>query len=446
MEKLLKDLTRLAKKNNNIDPSLHLKFNTKRGLRNSDGTGVLIGLTEIGDVTGYNVVNDKKVPTDGKLLYRGIEINDLVRGYQKEKRHGFEEICFLLLFGQLPKEEELKAFQEVLRNSREIPRGFMEDMILKAPSKNIMNKLARSVLSCYSYDDNPDSIELANLIRQSIELIARFPVLVAYGYQAKAHYYNGKSLFIHKPKPELSHSENFLHMIRADNQYTALEAEILDLNFILQAEHGGGNNSSFTIHVVSSADTDSYSAISAAVGSLKGPKHGGANVKVKEMIEDLKKNVKDWTDEKQVEDYLIKIVKKEAFDGSGLIYGMGHAVYTISDPRAVLLKKKADELAKEKGKEDEFHLYTLIEKLTANVLKEIKKQENPIVANVDLYSGFVLKMLNIPRELYTPIFAISRVSGWCAHRIEEIVCGGKIIRPAYKCIIPRTDYIPLSKR
>ncbi|MBS3969971.1 MAG: citrate/2-methylcitrate synthase [Clostridia bacterium] len=440
------ELAILAEKNNYIDPELHKKYNTKRGLRNSDGTGVLIGLTEIGDVHGYIKENDQKIPQEGKLLYRGIDVKEIVEGIQREKRFGFEEVCYLLLFGSLPNEEQLSTFKEMLCTLRHLPNGFRETMILKAPSKNVMNKLARSVLTSYSYDDNPDDTSIKNVLRQSIELIARFPLMIAYGYQAKIHYYDNQSLVIHLPKDELSTSECFLYMIRPDHHYSELEAETLDLSLILHAEHGGGNNSAFTTHVVSSADTDTYSAISAAIGSLKGSKHGGANIKVIEMVEDLKANLRDWTDENQVEEYLTKVTMKEAYDRTGLIYGMGHAVYTLSDPRSVLLKEKAEKLAKEKNMSDEFHLYALIEKLTPVVLSKKYNKEVIIPANVDLYSGFVYEMLNIPKDLYTPIFAMARIPGWCAHRVEEIVSGGKIIRPAYKSVQTSSDYIPLYAR
>lgn len=445
-EKFIEEQTVIAEKNNTIPLRLHGKYNTKRGLRNEDGTGVLIGLTEIGEVHAYIIVDGEKVPQLGKLYYRGYEVTSLVKGYREEKRFGFEEVAYLLLFGELPNKDKLKTFQEILGEHRSLPNGFTEDMILKAPSSDIMNKLARSVLTCYSYDDNPDDIEVSNVLRQSIELTARFPTMAAYGYQAKAHFYNNQSLFIHLPQEHLSTAENFLYMIRPDNQYTALEAEILDLNLVIHAEHGGGNNSAFATHVVSSTDTDTYSAIAAAVGALKGPKHGGANIKVMRMIDDIKENVKDWSNEKQLEDYLVKILKKEVFDKKGLIYGIGHAVYTLSDPRADLLKEKAFELAKEKGMEEELNLYTSIEKLTPGILADIRGITDVKTANVDFYSGFVYNIMNIPRELYTPIFAMARIPGWSAHRIEELVSGGKIIRPAYKNVAPKQHYVPLNER
>ncbi|QUH24664.1 citrate/2-methylcitrate synthase [Serpentinicella alkaliphila] len=446
LQKFIDEQYSIVEINNTIAPELHRRYNTKRGLRNEDGTGVLIGLTEIGEVHAYIMVDGEKIPQQGKLFYRGYEVSELVKGYKQEKRFGFEEVAYLLIFGELPNESKLKTFNEILGQYRTLPHGFTEDMILKAPSSDIMNKLARSVLTCYSYDNNPDDIEITNVLRQSIELTSRFPIMAAYGYQAKAHFYDNKSLYIHLPQEHLSTAENFLYMIRPDNQYTELEAEILDLNLIIHAEHGGGNNSAFTTHVVSSTDTDTYSAIAAAVGALKGPKHGGANIKVMNMMDDIKRNVKDWSNGRLLEDYLVKIVKKEAYDKSGLIYGIGHAVYTLSDPRSVLLKEKATELAKEKGMEEELNLYFDIEKLAPNILAEVRGITDVRTANVDFYSGFVYDMLNIPRELYTPLFAIARIPGWCAHRIEEIVSGGKIIRPAYKNVAAKQRYIPLNER
>ncbi len=439
-------LCRLAEKNNMINPELYQKYDVKRGLRNSNGTGVLVGLTGIGDVHGYQMEKGIKVPVEGKLFYRGIEIGDLIAGFQKDKRFGFEEVCYLLLFGELPDKDQLEQFTNLLGQNRRLPDGFTEDMMLKVPSKDIMNKLARSVLAAYCYDHNPDEISVENVLRQSIELIARFPTMVAYAYQAKSRYYDSKSLYIHSPQPHLSTAENLLHMIRPTNEFTRLEAELLDLALVLHAEHGGGNNSTFTIRVVTSSDTDTYSAVAAAIGSLKGPKHGGANIKVLEMMEDLKANVRDWEDDNELKAYLHKILSKKANDRSGLIYGMGHAVYTLSDPRAVQLKSKALELAKEKGLEKEFNLYASIERLTPAVLKEAGKNEGNVSANVDLYSGFVYRALNIPQELYTPLFAVARIAGWCAHRIEEIVSGGKIIRPAYKNVLEEKKYVPLNQR
>lgn len=445
-DKVFDKLGTIIEKNDRIDPELYKKYNVKRGLRDLDGTGVLVGLTEIGDVRAYFFDEEEKIPTEGKLFYRGIEINDLVHGFQSEKRFGFEECCYLLLFGELPTMSELMEFQALLGELRSLPAGFTEDMILKAPSKDIMNKLARSVLAAYSYDKNPDDISLKNTIRQCIEIIARFPTMVSYGYQAKSHYHDAKSLYIHSPSKKLSTAENLLHMIRPDKGFTALEAEMLDLALVLHAEHGGGNNSTFVAHVVTSTGTDIYSTIAAAIGSLKGPQHGGANIKVMEMMDEIKASVKDWDDEEEIARYLEKIMMKEAFDRSGLIYGVGHAVYTVSDPRTILLKQKAEDLATETGFEKEYRLYKNIEKLAPEVFAKVKKSEKVMCANVDFYSGFVYKMLNIPVDLYTPIFAVGRIAGWCAHRIEELVNGGRIIRPAYKNVLSKKSYVPMSER
>ncbi len=443
----LSKLSDVLLKNNQIDPSYFNRYDVKRGLRNNDGTGVLVGLTQIGDVHGYIVDEKEKVPVEGRLRYRGIDVADLVDGFLKEKRLGFEETVYLLLFGQLPRKDELKDFRELLAEERVLPDGFTEDMILTAPSSNIMNKLARSVLAAYSYDDNAEDSSVESVLRQSIKLIAQFPVFAAYAFQAKQHYYENETLFIHSPDPEMSTAENLLRLIRNDGKFTDLEAELLDLALVLHAEHGGGNNSAFTIHVVSSSDTDTYSAVAAAVGSLKGSKHGGANIKVRDMMEDIKKNVSEWDDEEEVANYLEKIIKKEAYDKAGLVYGMGHAVYTHSDPRAVLLKGKAKDLAAEKGLVNEFELYKLVERLTPQIFSRVKGSDKVISANVDFYSGFVYNMLDIPKDLYTPIFAVARIAGWCAHRIEEIINGGRIMRPAYKHIRTiQRDYLPLVDR
>jgi len=447
IERFLDSYAPIVETHNKIDPSLYAKYNVKRGLRNEDGTGVLVGLTEIGNVHGYILDEGEKVPVPGKLYYRGYDVEDLVAGCYRENRFGFEEVSFLLIFGKLPNAQELADFQKVLGELRTLPNGFFEDMILKAPSPDIMNKLARSVLASYSYDPNPEDPSLRNILRQSIELIARFATMVAYAYQVRQHYYFGESLYLHAPNKDLSTAENLLLLIRPDSKYTRQEAEILDLALILHAEHGGGNNSTFTIRVVSSAGTDTYAAVAAALGSLKGAKHGGANNRVMAMMEDIEKNVKDWKDDEEVLSYLKKILRKEAGDRSGLIYGMGHAVYTLSDPRAVLLKAKARSLAQDMGYGEEFDLYERIERLVPRVFKEEKNSDKPIAPNVDFFSGFVYKMLNIPGALYTPIFAIARISGWAAHRIEEIVSGGKIIRPAYKNVYTKKEeYVPLSKR
>ena len=442
----LDDLTKISVQSGSIDSKLYQKFNVKRGLRNANGTGVLVGLTSIGDVHGYILDENEKVPVEGRLRYRGIDIEEIVRGFQAEKRHGFHEVVYLLLFGHLPTKEQLTLFSSMLGACRDLPEGFTENMILKAPSPDIMNKLARAILASYSYDPKPDDTSIRNVLRQCIELIARFPTMVAYGYQAKRHYYDNKSLYLHKPQPELSTAENLLYMIRSDSTFTPIEAEILDLALVLHAEHGGGNNSAFAIHVVTSSDTDTYSATAAAVGSLKGTKHGGANIRVADMFEDIKANVKDWRDEEEVSRHLGKIMRKEAFDRSGLIYGIGHAVYTVSDPRAVILRQKAEELAIEKSRVEEYNLYRTVEECAPRIIAEAKRRNRPMAVNVDYYSGFIYSMLNIPRELYTPIFAVSRIAGWSAHRIEEIVSGGKIMRPAYKSVSTSRHYIPLDKR
>lgn len=442
----LQKLSFLAEQNDPIDQGLYQKYDVKRGLRYADGRGVLVGLTRVGDVVGYEMVNGKKTPIPGKLIYRGYNIEDLINDAEKQNEFAYEQTVYLLLFGELPTRKDLDDFRLFLGSKRTLPEHFTEDMIMKAPSNDIMNKMARGVLASYSYDEDPENTCAANNLRQCIELIARFPTLAAYAYQAKRRYYDGKSMYIHNPKPELSTAENLLRLIRPAKKYTKLEADILDLSLILHAEHGGGNNSSLSIHVVSSADTDTYSAVAAAIGSLKGRRHGGANCKVMEMMDDIKKHVKDWSSEKEVGAYLKKIIRKEAGDGSGLIYGQGHAVYTVSDPRAVLLSKKAKELAKEKNCMEEYGLYRLIEKLSPSVFEQEKGTIKQICSNVDFYSGFVYSMLNIPRELFTPIFAVSRVAGWSAHRIEEIVSGGRIYRPAYQSVMSERSYIPMSKR
>ena len=445
-QQFLETQTPVAVRNNQIEPDEFSRYNVKRGLRNADGTGVLVGLTEIGDVHGYILDEGETVPVEGRLRYRGIDVRDIVQGFQEEGRTGFEEVAYLLLFGELPDASTLASFREVLGSLRTLPDNFTEDMILKAPSSNIMNKLARSVLAYYSFDSNPEEETLHNVLRQSMTLIAALPTMAAYGYQAKSHYYDNTSLFIHAPRPELSTAENLLHMFRSSSEYSPLEAELLDLALVLHAEHGGGNNSAFTIHVVSSSSTDTYSAVAAAIGSLKGSRHGGANIKVVQMMEDIKANVKDWSSPNEVEHYIEKIITRQAFDGSGLIYGMGHAVYTRSDPRAVLLKEQANRLAKEKGLTDEMGLYELVSELTPQVFERVKGSTKVIAPNVDFYSGFVYSMLGIPRELFTPIFAISRIAGWCAHRIEEVLIGGRIIRPAYKCVVEPVAYTPIAKR
>lgn len=429
-----------------IDPTHYEKFSVKRGLRHADGTGVLVGLTEIGDVHGYIIDENERLPVPGRLRYRGISVKDLVKGFQNDRRFGYEETVFLLLFGQLPDKTELENFQRVLGRERILPDHFTEDVILKGASSDIMNKLARSALSCYSWDEAPEDRTIENRLRQCVELIARFPVFVSYGYHAMRHYYHNDSLFIHAPDPEKSTAENLLLLTRPNKKYSQLEAELLDLCLVLHAEHGGGNNSAFALHVVTSSDTDTYSAVAAAVGALKGAKHGGANNKVMGMMEDIKNGVSNWEDDNEIYDYLAKILKGDAGDGSGLIYGIGHAVYTVSDPRAVLLKRKAEELANATDQLQEFKLYTRIEELAPKAFKEIKQNDKVVCANVDFYSGFVYRMLGIPSDLYTPIFAVARIAGWCSHLMEEILNGGRIIRPAYKSVTPKKPYTPLNER
>jgi citrate synthase len=447
MASFVNEMSQHLTDNNKINDQLYGKYDVKRGLRDANGAGVVVGLTKIGDVQGYQVnENGVRVPIDGKLYYRGVDVEDIVENCLAEDRFGYEETSYLLLFGELPDKKKLDEFTAILGSKRELPEGFSRDMILTAPSRNVMNKLARSVLALYSYDENPDETSISNVLRQSINLMGYFPSLIAYGYQAKRAYFDNESLHLHNPGADLSTAENILRMIRPTGEYTQLEAKLLDLSMILHAEHGGGNNSSFTTHLVTSTGTDTYSAIAAAVGSLKGPKHGGANIEVIHMIKDLKENVKDITNYNEVEDYLVRVLRGKANDGSGLIYGLGHAVYTISDPRATLLKGMAKELAEAKGMMDEFMLYDFIEKKAPGLFQEIKGAEKPMPANVDLYSGFVYSALNIPIEIATPIFAASRLSGWCAHRIEELVTGGRIMRPAYKCVQPFQEYIPINKR
>ncbi len=429
-----------------IDPTLYERYSVKRGLRNEDGTGVLVGLTEVGEVFSYIMDEGERIPVEGRLFYRGISINDLVNGFYQEKRFGFEETAYLLLFGELPTRAQLAQFTELLAGSRDLPYGFTEDMILKAPSPDIMNKLARSVLALYSYDRNPESIDIANVMRQSVELIARFPVLAAYGYQAKRHYVDKESLFLHAPRPEYNTAQNLLYMIRPDGQFSELEARVLDLALVLHAEHGGGNNSTFVTHAVTSSGSDTYSVIAAAIGSLKGPQHGGASGKAYMMLKDLAANVRHWRNEMEIADYLTRILRREAFDRSGLIYGVGHAVYTLSDPRTKLLRDYARALAYEAGREDEYELYTLTERMAPEVFRNVKKNDKIVCANVDMYSGFIYSMLGIPPALFTPIFAVARVAGWSAHRIEELVSGGRIIRPSYKCVQRRRGYIDIDER
>ena len=414
---------------------------------NLNGKGVRTGLTEISDVVSKKLVNGEEVPCKGQLYYRGYNVEDLVDGFMTDNRFGFEEIIYLLLFGKLPSSDELEDFKELLYSYRPLPNNFVRDIIMKASSTDMMNSLARSVLTLYSYDALPDDTSIPNVLRQCLQLIARFPQLSVYGYHA-FNYGTKKSnsFFIHEPDPKLSTAENILYMLRLDGKYTPLEAKVLDIALVLHAEHGGGNNSTFTTHVVSSSGTDTYSAIAAALGSLKGPKHGGANIKVTEMFGDIKENVKDWTDETEVSAYLNKILNKEAFDKAGLIYGIGHAIYSVSDPRAKVFKRFVKSLSEEKGLTKEYELYSLVEKLAPEVIAKKRKMYKGVSANVDFYSGFVYDMLGLPHELYTPIFAIARIAGWSAHRIEELINAGKIIRPAYMNVQEHLDYIPLKDR
>ncbi len=432
---------------NRISPDLYERYGVKRGLRNADGTGVMAGITQIGNVRGYYIQDGEKVPAPGQLIYRGIDVTHLIDGFTREGRFGFEETAYLLLFGSLPDRKQLDAFRSMLDRYRTLPSGFTEDMILKAPSPDVMNKLARSTLALYSYDPDPENGSLDAEFLRAIQLIARFPVIVAHAFACKRHYYDNESLYLHRPQAGLSLAENFLYSVRHDNHFTQDEARLLDLCLVLHMEHGGGNNSAFTCRVLSSSGTDLYSAIAAAVGSLKGPRHGGANRKVMEMFRYIERDVADWKNEQEVSSYLEKLLRRETGDRSGLIYGMGHAIYSLSDPRAVLLKKFARKVAEKKGMLDEFELFETVERLTPELFHRITGQEKAMCANVDFYSGFVYQMMDIPPELYTPLFAIARVVGWCAHRIEEVFASsGRIIRPAYKAVCPQRPYLPLDQR
>ena len=432
--------------NNKIDPKYYEKFNVKRGLRNPDGSGVMAGVTNICNVHGYVINEGEKSPDEGKLVFRGYNINDLVSNVVAENRFGYEEIAYLLLGGKLPTEHQLENFRELLDNNRELPEGVLEDMILKAPSKNIMNKMSRAVLALYSYDDVPDNTEVKHEVDTAVSIIAKMPVIMVSAYHVKQRYYNHKSMFMHPLIPGQSTAETILSMLRPDRQFTDEEAKLLDVMLMLHAEHGGGNNSTFTCRVLTSSGTDPYAAYSAAIGSLKGPRHGGANHKVIQMHQYIKDNVKNWDDEGEVADFLRKILRKEAGDGTGLIYGMGHAVYTLSDPRAVILKQNAAKMAIGSEFEAEYRLLEMIERLTPELFKEVKGDEKKMCANVDMYSGFVYKMLGIPEDLFTPLFAVSRMAGWCAHRFEESMTGKRIIRPAYKSVSKEKAYIPLNNR
>lgn len=440
------DLCSELKSYSAVAPEYFDRFEVKRGLRNRDGSGVMAGLTKVCAVEGYYIDDGERKPVEGHLTYRGIDINDLVDGCIRENRFGYEEVAWLLLFGHLPTKSQLDDFNSLLSRSRELPEDFIEDMIMKAPSPNIMNKLERSVLSLYSYDSNPDDISIENVLRQSVQLIAQLPTIMTYAYQVKRRYYLKKSMYLHPIKPGLSTAETILYNTRSNRKFTDEEAKLLDLCLMIHAEHGGGNNSAFATRVLTSSGTDTYAAISAGIGSLKGPRHGGANLKVAEMMNYMKADVKDITDEGQVADFLKKIINREAGDKSGLVYGMGHAVYTLSDPRQVILKREALKLAEEKGFGDEFKALDLIEKLTPEIFASEKNNNKKICANVDLYSGLIYQMLGIPEDLYTPLFAIARVAGWSAHRIEELISGNRVIRPAYKNMAVPKEYAPIDER
>lgn len=429
-----------------IDSDLYARYDVKRGLRDLNGKGVLVGLTEISEVCSTKMENGEAVPADGELFYRGYNVKDLIAGMKGESHFGFEECTYLLLFGKLPTMEELNDFSRLLGHYRTLPTSFVRDIIMKAPSRDMMNTLARSVLTLYSYDDLADDVSIPNVLRQCLQLISLFPLLSVYGYQAYKHYHDGASLFIHSPKAEYSTAENILHVLRADSRFTPLEAKLLDIALVLHMEHGGGNNSSFTTHLVSSSGTDTYSVIAASLGSLKGPKHGGANIKVVKMFEDMKATLNDWTDEDEISRYLTALLHKEAFDHAGLIYGMGHAVYSLSDPRAQIFRGFVEKLSAEKGCEKEFALYAAVERLAPKIIARERKIYKGVSPNVDFFSGFAYSMLGLPVELYTPIFAIARIVGWSAHRLEEVTGGGKIMRPAYKNVSERKHYVPMSER
>lgn len=434
------------KKNNYISPEDFKTYDVKRGLRNADGSGVVAGLTRICNVHGYYFSDGERIPDKGKLTYRGIDVADIVSGCAADRHFGFEEVTWLLLFGELPTKEKLEGFREILGECRELPEYFAEDMIIKAPSPNVMNKLARSVLALYSYDMNPDNTSITNIIRQSIELIARLPTIMVYAYQVKRRQYDHKSMYFHPINKTHSTAEFILSSMRADRKFTPEEAALLDTCLILHAEHGGGNNSSFACRVLSSSGTDTYSAIAAAIGSLKGPRHGGANIKTVEMLGYLKEGIKDYKDDEEVAAFLTKLIRKEAGDKSGLIYGMGHAIYTLSDPRATILRDQADKLAHEKGFGEDFDLLRSVERLTPAVFLKEKGIDKPMCANVDLYSGLVYRTLGISDDLFTPLFAVARIAGWSAHRVEEFISGGKIMRPAYRAVYEKAKYIPLNER
>ena len=442
-------ISRLAedlRKTDVIDPSLYEKYDVKRGLRDKNGKGVLCGLTEISEVTSWEIIDGVRTPIPGILCYRGYNVKDLIKNCIAENRFGFEETVYLLMFGKLPNSDDLASFSEMLAEFRVLPRNFVRDVIMKSPSKDMMNMLARCVLNLYSYDADPDNVSLSNVLRQCIQLIAQFPMIAAYSHRVYKYYNTpDDSMYIHKPVAGYSTAQNILHIVRKDNAFTDLEAKVLDVCLTLHADHGGGNASTFTTHLATSTGTDTYSSVAASLGSLKGPKHGGANIKVCQMFENMKENLPDWS-EKSVRDYVGKLLDKRAFDRSGLVYGVGHAIYTISDPRMEVLREFAGMLAKEKGCEEEFALYNTVAKVAGEMIAEQRHVNKPITPNVDFYSGLVYSMLNLPQSLYTPLFAISRIAGWSAHRIEELTNGNKIIRPAYQCVQDRREYVPISER
>ena len=442
----IEELTNICLDNSKMDVSLYGQYDVKRGLRDVNGVGVLAGLTQISNVVSSDIIDGVKTPCDGRLYYRGINVEKLTQGFLSENRMGFEEVAYLLLFGNLPNEEQLKHFKTILKQQQSLPKNFVRDVVMKAPTKDMMNTLSRSVLTLYAYDNHADDTSLPNVLRQCINLISVFPMLSVYGYQAYNHYIKGKSLYIHNPSKKLSTAENILHILRPDSQFTPLEAKLLDTALILHMEHGGGNNSTFTTHLVSSSGTDTYSVIAASLGSLKGPKHGGANIKVVRMFEDMKENLSDWSDEEEISRYLRALLHKEAFDHAGLIYGMGHAVYSLSDPRARIFRSFVEKLSAEKGYEKEFALYDAVSRLAPKIIADERQIYKGVSPNVDFYSGFAYSMLGLPVELYTPIFAIARIAGWSAHRLEEVAINGKIMRPAYKNIGEHKEYIPMEKR
>jgi citrate synthase len=445
-KEFIENYSKLLLEKGMIDNELFLKYEVKRGLRDISGKGVLVGLTEISEIVSYVIKDGDLVPCEGKLYYRGINIENIVKGFLDENRFGFEEICFLLLFGHLPKKSEAAAFNALIEEFNVLPENFVRDTIMNAPSKDMMNSLSKGVLTLYAFDDNADDISIENVLRQSIRLISQFPLLAVYGYQAYAHYYENKSLVIHTPQKGLSVAENILHMLRPDSSYSRLEAQILDIALVLHAEHGGGNNSTFTNHVVTSSHTDTYSAVVASLGSLKGPRHGGANIKVVQMFRDIMEKVSDWDDDDEITSYLEKLLAKDGFDRSGLIYGMGHAVYSLSDPRALIFRQFVEQLAIEKDRSDEYKLYSKVEVIAPKIIGKVRKIYKGVSANIDFYSGFVYSMLDLPEQLFTPLFAVARIAGWSAHRIEELVNNGKIIRPAYKSVTKEQSYIPVKDR